>query len=102
MGQHYVKAYRMAVAIRCQKNVVFVVATATTNPARKRVTSQCSDSEAENRKRWTRNIPRKDSTPSNRSVVCIKHFEECGVSRVEIYKDSDGNCHEFPRQRPLL
>ncbi|XP_049944663.1 uncharacterized protein LOC126426736 [Schistocerca serialis cubense] len=37
-------AYRMAVAIRCQKNVVFMVATSTTNPARKRVTSQCSDS----------------------------------------------------------
>ncbi|XP_047108465.1 THAP domain-containing protein 5-like [Schistocerca piceifrons] len=58
--------------------------------------------EEENRKRWTRNIPRKDWTPSNRSVVCIKHFEECDVSRVEIYKDSDGSCHEFPRQRPLL
>lgn len=58
--------------------------------------------EETNRKRWIRNIPRRDWTPTNRSVVCIKHFEESDVSRVEIYKDSDGNCHEYPRQRPLL
>ncbi|XP_049957960.1 uncharacterized protein LOC126474532 [Schistocerca serialis cubense] len=58
--------------------------------------------EEENRKRWTRNIPRKVSTPSNGSVVRIKHFEESDESRAEIYKDSDGNCHEFPRERPAL
>lgn len=54
------------------------------------------------RKHWIRSIPRSDWKPTDKSVVCIKHFEESDVSKVDIYQDSDGNRKEFPRQRPLL
>lgn len=58
--------------------------------------------EEEQKRKWIRSIPRDDWTPSVNSVVCLKHFSESDVSKIEIYKDKNGVVRERPRSRAVL
>lgn len=54
------------------------------------------------RNQWFRAIPRSNWSPSDRSVVCIKHFHECQLSYYEKFKDKDRNLCEYKRSQPVL
>lgn len=58
--------------------------------------------DVEQRKEWIKSIPRKDWEPQKFSVVCIKHFHDSVISKIEKYKDSSGVWKEFPRSKPVL
>ncbi|KAJ4449261.1 hypothetical protein ANN_00658 [Periplaneta americana] len=54
------------------------------------------------RQAWIRKIPRKHWQPSKWAVVCIYHFHEQDVIKVEKYKDSSGEWKERPIDRLKL
>lgn len=54
------------------------------------------------RSQWIRAIPRSQWTPTDCSVVCIKHFHKDDLELVEKYINSDGNVCQFRRNKPVL
>lgn len=46
------------------------------------------------RQEWIRKIPRKNWEPSKWSVVCVNHFSDNVVLKVERYKDATGEWKE--------
>lgn len=59
-------------------------------------------STAVEREGWILNIPRKDWVPSPSAVVCIKHSEEKDISRVETFKDKNGETKTWNRSGPVI
>ena len=51
---------------------------------------------------WCRKIPRKNFTPSKRSVVCEKHFRPDMVVREDVFPTNEGKLITVSRKRPAL
>lgn len=52
--------------------------------------------------KWIRSVPWTEWSPTNSSVVCMKHFQENDLSFVEKYVDKDGKTCFRKRDHPVL
>lgn len=51
---------------------------------------------------WCKKIPRKNWSPSDRSVVCAKHFRDCDIVRFDEFTNRKGEKIQLPRKNPKL
>lgn len=56
----------------------------------------------ETRQKWIKCVHRESFVPTKHSVVCIKHFSESSVIKVDKMTRDDGSILEVPRKRPKL
>lgn len=70
--------------------------------AKENIKSTFSFPNSELRQQWIRKIPRKDWTPTKFSYVCIDHFDESQVQRVQTFRNKDNNIVEVPLRYPKL
>lgn len=54
------------------------------------------------KKLWCKQIPRKNWSPSDRSVVCAKHFRDSDVIRFDEFTNRKGEKIKVPRKNPKL
>lgn len=59
-------------------------------------------SEIERRQKWIRAIHRADFVPGKSACVCIKHFSESDIIRIDSVKRPDGSILTLPRKYPKL
>lgn len=72
------------------------------NPAEGYITVFKFPVDKERREDWVRRIHRKDFTPTNYSVICIKHFKpEFIILNIEA-KSKEGVTLSCPRKKPIL
>lgn len=56
----------------------------------------------EKRTKWLKSIHRESFVPSKHSVVCIKHFSESSVIKIDRMARDDGTILEVPRKNAKL
>ena len=54
------------------------------------------------KRKWMKNIPRKNFVPNKDSVVCIRHFEDESVIFTDKIISKDGKVSEYSRRYPKL